>query len=148
MTLLMIPSGVFVVRIKYAGTFDNVNPVGGSVYFDERYGARSKRIFAYKQTRLRLDPQSYEQLWLEVLQRDGWRCRSCGSLENLQIRHSTFRSQSGHDSEQNLITLCAACHAIAQSLSLSFSCRSQSVRRSGNRSPGENLTCDPPVRHG
>ena len=63
-----------------------------------------------KQLRLRLDPESYEQLCREVLQRDGWRCQSCGSLEKLQIHHKKFRSQSGNDSERNLITLCADCH--------------------------------------
>ena len=63
-----------------------------------------------KQPRLRLDPESYEQLCQAVLQRDAWRCQACGSLEHLQIHHKKFRSRSGDDSEQNLITLCAACH--------------------------------------
>ena len=60
-----------------------------------------------KQPRLRLHPKSYEQLWREVLQRDGWRCQSCGSLKNLQVHHKEFRGQS---SEQNLITLCTDRH--------------------------------------
>ncbi len=63
-----------------------------------------------KQPRLRLYPELYEQLCREVLQRDGWRCQSCGSLKNLQVHHKGFRSQSGDDSEQNLITLCSDCH--------------------------------------
>jgi 5-methylcytosine-specific restriction endonuclease McrA len=63
-----------------------------------------------KQPRLRLDPELYEQLCREVLQRDGWRCQSCGSLKNLQVHRREFRSQSGDDSEQNLITLCRDCH--------------------------------------
>jgi 5-methylcytosine-specific restriction endonuclease McrA len=63
-----------------------------------------------KRPRVRLDPDSYRQLCLEVLQRDGWRCQSCGSLENLQVHHQEFRSRSGDDSEDNLITLCARCH--------------------------------------
>ena len=41
---------------------------------------------------------------------DGWRCQFCGSQKNLQVHHKEFRSQSGHDSEQNLITLCSDCH--------------------------------------
>lgn len=64
-----------------------------------------------KQPPVRLDSQSYKQLWLEVLGRDGWRCQFCGTLKNLQVHHQRFRSQSGPDSERNLITLCAACHA-------------------------------------
>jgi 5-methylcytosine-specific restriction endonuclease McrA len=63
-----------------------------------------------KSARLRLDPELYEQLRKEVLRRDGWRCQSCGTMSNLEIHHKEFRSQSGDDSEQNLITLCSGCH--------------------------------------
>ena len=59
---------------------------------------------------LRLDPVSYESLRLQVLHRDGWRCQSCGAMSNLQIHHKLFCSQSGEDSEDNLITLCVSCH--------------------------------------
>ncbi|PYX08991.1 MAG: hypothetical protein DMG85_09775 [Acidobacteria bacterium] len=64
-----------------------------------------------KRPRVRLDPDSYRQLCLDVLQRDGWGCQYCGKLENLQIHHKEFRSRSGDDFEQNLITLCADCHS-------------------------------------
>jgi 5-methylcytosine-specific restriction endonuclease McrA len=60
---------------------------------------------------LRLDPLSYEILRQQVLRRDGWRCQSCGTMSNLEVHHKEFRSQSGDDSEQNLITLCTQCHA-------------------------------------
>ena len=59
---------------------------------------------------LRLDPVSYESLRQQVLRRDGWRCQSCGTMSNLEIHHKLFRSQSGEDSEENLITLCVCCH--------------------------------------
>ncbi len=61
--------------------------------------------------RLRLDPLSYESLRQHVLNRDGWTCQSCGTMSNLEVHHREFRSHSGADSEENLITLCAACHA-------------------------------------
>jgi 5-methylcytosine-specific restriction endonuclease McrA len=64
-----------------------------------------------KQPRLRLDDELYEQLRNEVLWRDGWRCQSCGAMSNLEVHHKELRSQSGHDREENLITLCTACHA-------------------------------------
>ena len=60
---------------------------------------------------LRLDPPSYESLRQRVLRRDGWRCQSCGTMSNLEVHHRQFRSHSGDDSEDNLITLCATCHA-------------------------------------
>ena len=63
-----------------------------------------------KRPRVRLDPNSYRQLCLEVLQRDRWRCQYCGSLEHLQVHHKEFRSQLGDDADCNLLTLCAKCH--------------------------------------
>jgi len=60
--------------------------------------------------RLRLDSTSYTKLQRQVLERDGWRCQVCGSMQCLQVHHLKFRSQSGGDEEQNLITLCAECH--------------------------------------
>ena len=71
-----------------------------------------KRIPA-KNPRLRLDSESYQELHRQVLERDGWRCQVCGSMQLLQVHHFKFRSQSGGDVEQNLITLCAECHAQA-----------------------------------
>jgi 5-methylcytosine-specific restriction endonuclease McrA len=64
-----------------------------------------------KRARLRLEPRAYEELHRQVLRRDSWRCQSCGAMSNLEVHHQEFRSHSGDDSEQNLITLCTACHA-------------------------------------
>jgi ATP-dependent DNA helicase RecQ len=63
-----------------------------------------------KQPQLRLEPEAYEELRQQVLRRDGWRCQSCGSMTNVEVHHQGFRSQGGHDSELNLITLCNSCH--------------------------------------
>ena len=63
-----------------------------------------------KYARLRLDPTSYESLRQQVLRRDCWRCQSCGTMSNLEVHHQRFRGHSGHDSEENLITLCVCCH--------------------------------------
>ncbi len=57
-----------------------------------------------------LDPLSYESLRQQILRRDGWRCQSCGTMSNLEVHHREFRSHSGADSEENLITLCTACY--------------------------------------
>jgi len=64
-----------------------------------------------KLPRLRLDPVLYESLGQELLRRDGWRCQLCGTMSNLEVHHKQFRSHSGADSEENLITLCVRCHA-------------------------------------
>jgi 5-methylcytosine-specific restriction endonuclease McrA len=63
-----------------------------------------------KGTRIKLSPDEYEELRIQVLQRDGWRCQVCGSFRNLEVHHQVFRSQLGDDSEVNLITLCNSCH--------------------------------------
>ena len=61
--------------------------------------------------RLKLDSIAYANLRQQVLRRDGWRCQSCGTISNLEVHHKQFRSHSGRDSEENLITLCTQCHA-------------------------------------
>jgi 5-methylcytosine-specific restriction endonuclease McrA len=66
-----------------------------------------------KHARLRLEPDLYGQLRNQVLHRDGWRCQSCGTRSNLEVHHKEFRSHSGDDSAENLITLCIACHDTA-----------------------------------
>jgi ATP-dependent DNA helicase RecQ len=64
-----------------------------------------------KERQGRLDAQKYYELRLLVLRRDSWRCQCCGKMSNLELHHKQFRSQLGEDSEENLITLCAACHS-------------------------------------
>jgi len=65
-----------------------------------------------KQPRLRLDPDAYQELCWQVLERDGWRCQGCGAMQQLQVHHKQFRSHSGDDSEDNLITVCDHCHKL------------------------------------
>ena len=65
-----------------------------------------------KQPPIRLEQQDYQKLREHVLRRDAWRCQVCGSLSNLEVHHKELRSQSGDDSDQNLITLCVACHSL------------------------------------
>jgi len=33
-------------------------------------------------------------------------------MVNLEVHHQEFRSQGGDDSEENLVTLCEACHSM------------------------------------
>jgi 5-methylcytosine-specific restriction endonuclease McrA len=62
------------------------------------------------QPRMHLDPDSYKNLCRLVLERDGWRCQLCGSMQSLHVHHRQLRSHSGSDVEENLITLCHRCH--------------------------------------
>ncbi len=45
-----------------------------------------------KVRRIKLGKQVYRRLMSDVLERDGWRCQKCGSLENLQVHHKTEQS--------------------------------------------------------
>ena len=70
-------------------------------------------ILRPKRPRIRLDPDGYERLRGQVLERDGWRCQHCGNASDLQVHHICSRSQLGDDAESNLITLCVTCHQAA-----------------------------------
>jgi 5-methylcytosine-specific restriction endonuclease McrA len=63
-----------------------------------------------KQPRLKLDPERYQALKNEALERDGWRCQDCGSATMLEVHHVKSRSKLGHDASDNLTTLCVDCH--------------------------------------
>ncbi|PYV65677.1 MAG: hypothetical protein DMG97_31605 [Acidobacteria bacterium] len=82
-----------------------------------------------KQGYLRLEEKAYEALRGQILRRDGWRCQACGAMTNLEVHHKRFRSQSGEDTEQNLITLCFDCHAHAHH-------RTEYLRRSRSERSG------------
>jgi len=64
----------------------------------------------HKAQELRLNPDAYRKLHMNVLARDGWRCQSCGTSESLQVHHIRSRSALGDDNAENLTTLCADCH--------------------------------------
>ena len=68
-----------------------------------------------RQPRVRLGSEAYRDLCKQVLARDNWHCQICGSAENLQVHHIRSRSKLGHDSFENLITVCAVCHEFIHS---------------------------------
>ena len=63
-----------------------------------------------KQPRRTLTSAAYDRLRTLVLERDGWKCQSCGSQTILQVHHLVYRSHLGADELNNLKTLCADCH--------------------------------------
>jgi HNH endonuclease len=69
-----------------------------------------------KQPTVRLHGEPYRDLRARVLRRDGGRCQMCGAATNLTVHHQQYRSHSGEDVEQNLITLCADCHSAVHAL--------------------------------
>jgi hypothetical protein len=61
--------------------------------------------------RAELDPNGPEwrSLRSRVMQRDGRRCRHCGTTERLSVHHITPRPEGTND-PRNLVTLCSTCH--------------------------------------
>jgi hypothetical protein len=59
---------------------------------------------------LRLPPKEYAALCLEVLGRDGFKCRHCG-WRQVSVHHIIFRSDQGPDASWNLVCLCEVCHS-------------------------------------
>jgi hypothetical protein len=50
----------------------------------------------------------------EILTRDNYECRLCGSLMGLQVHHKSYQAfGSGQESDTDLITLCESCHPLA-----------------------------------
>ena len=46
-----------------------------------------------------------------TIARDGGKCAKCGATESLEVHHVKHRADGGTDDDDNLITLCARCHA-------------------------------------
>ncbi len=72
---------------------------------------KSMQHLRQKRPRVKLSVKDYKLLHQRVLERDGWRCQGCGSSKDLQVHHMRARSKLGDDSLENLISLCANCHA-------------------------------------
>ena len=47
-----------------------------------------------------------------VLARDGYRCRACGSCQDLAAHHRRWRSYGGRTVLSNLMTVCLRCHSL------------------------------------
>lgn len=50
-------------------------------------------------------------VWRFVKERDHHRCRNCSSTRGLHHHHIQFLSRGGNDSSENVVLLCAECHA-------------------------------------
>ena len=46
----------------------------------------------------------------EIRERDGRRCRFCGTTKALHVHHIRYRSEQGSNTPENLITLCMGHH--------------------------------------
>lgn len=56
------------------------------------------------------DDVSFNAMRRQILERDGHKCRECGSSSALRVHHIEQRASGGPYSADNLITLCETCH--------------------------------------
>ncbi len=66
--------------------------------------------------------------YLHILTRDAFASQLCGSRRNLEVHHILCRSRGGDDSDDNLLTLCAICHAEVHTCKVTFGPSSLSRR--------------------
>lgn len=65
---------------------------------------------AEKKQQDKADLKAWLALRKDVLLRDSYRCRCCGTPEKVDVHHIRFRSAGGEDSMQNCAALCRICH--------------------------------------
>jgi hypothetical protein len=77
----------------------NAQPKPRPAIFDKRDVSREKE-------------SQRRAVYLAVDRRDERACRCCGRREKLHHHHLTFRSRAGVDATENVLLLCAFCHAL------------------------------------
>ena len=89
--------------------------------------------------------KSWEVLRAEVLERDEWLCKECGSETGLDIHHKTplrkFEDKVAGNNPRNLITLCRSCHADAETEYR----RAEKKTARGRRADGAGTSPYPPL---
>lgn len=58
---------------------------------------------------LYLESDKWKQIRRKILERDGYKCRICGTNYNLRIHHLTYK-RLYNENEEDLITVCESCH--------------------------------------
>jgi 5-methylcytosine-specific restriction endonuclease McrA len=48
--------------------------------------------------------------WLEILERDCWKCQLCGNSENIEMDHITPLSAGGKHAKENIRVSCSKCN--------------------------------------
>lgn len=61
----------------------------------------------------RFGQKGWRRVREQVLDRDGWACQRCGDTHYLSVHHIVPWIVSHDDSPDNLVTLCGACHFMA-----------------------------------
>lgn len=90
-------------------------PRGNSNQYRQVY-YKNNRLKPYTSAQMNRDDYCQTEVWRELrykrLQLDHYRCAQCGTAINVQVHHIRYPDVWGMESvEDDLITLCAECHA-------------------------------------
>lgn len=61
---------------------------------------------------LRNGPSAFSRKRDIIYERDGWKCKCCGTEKDLTLDHIIPKFRGGHNGESNLQTLCKRCNNI------------------------------------
>jgi len=87
-------------RKSHICVFCRVSSIGVGLFF---------LIMTYQE---KLKHPKWQQKRLKILERDSWRCQTCGDENNsLHVHHIEYGKEPWSVSDDNLITLCESCHA-------------------------------------
>jgi len=75
-----------------------------------KFSKKKKSTFDWKKPyKDYLKSKKWRELRETILQRDNYTCTRCGSKNNLQVHHLTYKRLK-HEKPEDLITLCKQCH--------------------------------------
>lgn len=90
-------------------------PPGGSNGQYKQLYIRSNRKAPYTDAKMGYDDYLHTNVWKELrnerLRTDFYRCSRCGSAINVEVHHIKYPDVWGTEDMDDLVTLCASCHA-------------------------------------
>ena len=75
-----------------------------------------------------------------IIERDKYACVECGETEHLEVHHMVYKSHGGAHEPDNLITLCAWCHAEKHKNEPVYSLMISRIRKLETRAPHDTAT--------
>lgn len=79
-------------------------------------GKEAYNITKYEYRNGYLRSEHWKQVRYKRLKYDKFRCRLCGSTENLNVHHTRYDNLRDEDIKHDVVTLCYTCHSMAHTI--------------------------------